>query len=236
MSEQQPPSGRIKNLLLIGAVLLLTFALALWVDGSKVRYFVLALEHRITPENVPLILSAIAWPLTVVFSVLVLRVALRSMIDRIKSASVGGDSGPLLQFQIPEKTTPASAPPQAPAPVSGIPFAERVRSHVANTYWLGADLMTLFDVVLRGGKRDEMLRMFRQADHHMKILNLKSSPLYERLRKLYDTTEASLESDWTAARRLELAREIHSIAGGFGHLLERTQQGFSGDAQTSDNL
>jgi hypothetical protein len=96
--------------------------------------------------------------------------------------------------------------------------------------------MTLFDVVLRGGKRDEMLQMFRQANHHMKVLRLRDVPLYERFQRLYEATDKSLDADWTADRRRKVALEIHSIVGTFGRLVEATQPGFSGNAETSADL
>lgn len=215
-----------------GALLTLLILFVAIFHYSKARRFVFGVGHRITADNLPHILSAIAWPIAVVVSVIVLRVALRNLIDRIKSASVGGDKGPLITFGHGEKTSSSVPVPEEPKAVEGVAFKERVRDNVANTYWVGADLMNLFDVVLRGGPRDEMLKLFRQANHHLKVLRLKESPLYGRFRRLYDATEKSLDSDRTQARRIEMVREIHSIVGAFGRLVEETQPGFSGDAKT----
>ena len=235
MSEATPARRPPWSLIITGILALLICGYVLCVHYTTAKHSVFALGHRLTPENVPLILSSIAWPLAVVASVFMLRVALRSLIDRIKSASVGGDNGPVIEFDRGERSVAAPAA-EAPKAVGGVTFKDRVRENVANTYWVGADLMTLFDVILRGGKRDEMLKMFRQVNHHLKVLRMKDAPLYDRFRRLYDSAEKSLESDWSSARRLEVAREVHSITGAFGRLIEETQPGFSGDAQTSAAL
>jgi hypothetical protein len=207
----------------------------LWFQYPKVRHFAISLGHRITAVNLPQILSAIAWPIAAIVAVVVLRVAIRHLIDRIKSASVGGDKGTVVKFE-PDERTKESRVPEIPESVDGVSFNHRVRDNVANTYWVGADLMTLSDIVIRGGSRDDMLHMFRQANHHLKVLRLKDSPLYGRFRRLYDSTEQSFDSDWNPARRLEVAREVSSIAGAFGRMVEETQHGFSGDPQTSADL
>jgi hypothetical protein len=181
-------------------------------------------------------IKALAWPGAAIGIVVILRVALRSLLDRIKQASVGGDNGPIFQFESSGTRHAPTPTPEKPVPVEGVSFGVRVKDNVANTYWLGADLMTLFDVVLRGGKRDEMLQMFRQANHHMKVLRLRDVPLYERFQRLYEATDKSLDADWTADRRRKVALEIHSIVGTFGRLVEATQPGFSGNAETSADL
>lgn len=236
MNDPKTPTSRKAGLILgatLAAIIILYVAVAHY---SKARHFVFGVGHRITSENLPQILSAIAWPIAVIVSVIILRIALRNLIDRIKSASVGGDKGPLIEFDRGEKPAAIPPAPEEPKAVEGVPFKDRVRSNVANAYWVGADLMNLFDIVLRGGRRDEMLQMFRQANHHLKVLRLKDSPLYTRFRRLYDATEKSLDSDWTSTRRIELGREIHGIVGAFGRLVEETQPGFSGDAKSSDHM
>lgn len=130
----------------------------------------------------------------------------------------------------------ASTVPVEPKAVDGGTFKERVRDYVANTFWVGADLNNLVAVIIRGGGRDEMLQMYRQASHHLRVLRLKDSAIYGRLRQLYESTERSLDSDWTQSRRIDVMREIHAIISAFGHLIEDTQPGFSGDARTSANL
>jgi hypothetical protein len=235
MNEQNLPPNRKKGLIVTGILVALVILYVAYFHYSKARHFVFGVSHRITADNLPHILSAIAWPFAVIMSVFVLRVALRNLIDRIKSVSVGGDKGPLIGFGQGEKA--AAAPvPEEPKAVEGVSFKNRVRDNVANTYWVGADLMNLFDIAIRGARRDEMLQIFRQANHHLKVLRLKDAPLYGRFRRLYESTEKSLDSDWTPDRRIEVGREIHSIVGAFGRLVEETQPGFSGDARTSDNL
>jgi hypothetical protein len=235
MKKRTPSENRNIGLIIGGILFTLLILYVLLFQYLKARHFVFAVGHRITADNLPHILSALAWPSAVIVSVFVLRVALRSLIDRIDRASVGGDKGPALDFAHVGKVD-ATPAPEEPKAVEGVTFKERVKVNVANAYWVGSDLMTLFHIILRGGSRDEMLRMFRQVNHHLKVLRLKDSPLYIRFRRLYDSTEASLDNDWTQARRIETVREIQSIVGAFGRLVEETQPGFSGDPQTSANL
>lgn len=204
---------------------------------AKVRHAAYAVGRRLTADNIPLILSAIAWPAAIVFSVFILRIALRGLIDRIRSASVGNESGPIIKVDMGDGNNPGPPPPaEKPRDVDGISFSARVRSNVTNTYWVGADLMTLFDVILRGGNRDQMLALFRQVNHHLKVLRMKDTPLYVRFRRLNESVEKSLDSDWLPSRRAEVAREVHSITGSFGQLVAETQPDFSGDAKTSADL
>ena len=236
MNEPKTRASRTTGLIVGATFAALLILYVVVAHYSKARHFLSGVGHRITAENLPHILSAIAWPIAVIVSVIILRVALRNLIGRIKSASVGGDKGPLIKFDHDEKPAAVPPAPEEPKAVDGVPFKDRVRSNVANAYWVGADLMNLFDIALRGGRRDEMLQMFRQANHHLKVLRLKDSPFYARFRRLYDATEKSLDSDWTPARRIELGREVHGLVGAFGRLVEETQPGFSGDAKTSDQM
>lgn len=235
MCKIKPPSERAVSLFIIFAVVLVLIGYVLIVHYPTVRFVALAVGHRITAQNISTILSAVSWPCAVIISVLVLRDALRKLLNRMSSASVGGEKGPLINFA--SEGQPAPPPTQSmPNDVEGISFERRVRNGVANTYWLASDLMAIFHSVLQRDSRDTILGVFRQANHHMKVLRLKDTPLYSRFHRLYDYADKSLDSDWTDQRRIEVAREVHSIMGGIGRLIEATQPGFSGDAQTSINL
>jgi hypothetical protein len=184
-----------------------------------------ALAHRITPENIPLILSAISWPITILAIVIILRDVLGSLISRINKAAFGGENGACIEFndQRPalEETTP-----EVPREGEATKFKDRIREKVANTYWVASDLVTLFDVILRGGKRGDMLGVYRQVNHHLKELQLDDTPIYKRFRRLYDLTEKSLESDWSAQKRIEVAREVNIIMASLGGLIEKMQPGY----------
>lgn len=238
MSDDKSAQNRHRTLMISSSVLVvvLLFYLAFF-HYSKARHFIFGIGHRITADNLPHLMSAIAWPSAVVLSVVILRVTLRNLIDRIESASVGGNQIATINLATGNETNASRAPVvEKPPTIEGVPFETRIRDNVANTYWVGADLMNLFDTVLRCTRRDEMLPLFRQVNHHLKVLRLKETPLYERFQRLHEDAEKSLDSDWTQSHRIEVVREIHSIVVALGHLIENTQPNFSGDAKTSDNL
>lgn len=96
----------------------------------------------------------------------------------------------------------------------------------ANLFWLGNDLMELFDALVRGADRDKIVYMLRQANHHLKSVGLDGSPLQQRLLRLFQEAEKSLNADWTNQRRTDYAQEIRSIVREFGNIVEASQPGF----------
>jgi hypothetical protein len=199
-----------------------------------IRHLLYGVAHRITPGNLHLVLSAIAWPAVVVVAVFLYREPIRAFIARMILKLKVGDKS--LEFSpLFDEGKSAVAPPQPPME-GGVPFADRLRNCPANVFWVGSDLANMINVIYRGADRNRILNMYRQSNHHMKVLGLKNTPLHARFMRLYGGAEASLSTDWTPARREQDAREVTSIRGEIAALIENSQPGFSGDPKTRECL
>ncbi len=207
---------------------------------SKASRLVFAIGHRITPANIPQILSAIAWPAVVLGLVVLLRHALLGLLERLEYVLWGDKkinfkqwgaanfartkenaTGEAVAVNPVEKQDALQAAPPHPGPPPAIAMEK-----IGNIYWLGSDLVNAVDVLLRNGNRDAIAHILRQANHHMKVIGLVGSPLQSRLQRLRDDAAKSLEKDWTAERRVQTAQDIFSIMVEFGHMTERLQPGF----------
>jgi len=203
------------------------------------REYAAAAGDRVTAVNLATILSAIAWPLVVLTSVLVLRRAIDRLLTRLERA-FWGDKGLTFGEYSPKPPggkksdelvkglieNGGKAPNTSAAVTAGNSGPAIDPSKVGNLFWLGSDLMFAFDTLLRGGDRGAIANIFRQANHHMKMLGLKGAPIQVRLQRLTDEAAKSLEKDWTNDRRVEFAREVYSIGREFGETNERLQPGF----------
>lgn len=209
----------------------------------------------VNSTNLPQILSAVAWPLVVVFALYKFAPELKSLLGRILSASWGdkviqfgeekrtskpGLLGRLLA-RISGKKTDISGPlppdeppnpagtPIVPVPPPAAPVADVIdKSKIGDIYWVGADAMNGYDVLLRGGNRDQITHMLRQVNFHMKQTGMQGDPLQVRAERLFNDATKSLESDWIAAKRVSTANELASIVLAFGQRIEKFQPGFKG--------
>jgi hypothetical protein len=182
----------------------------------------------ITHENIHLVLSALAWPLVAVLAIIIFRHSIRQLLQRLKEAKFWGTSGPSIAFG----ESPADKPsPSQSGSAAASPGEQELSSRIdktkpANLFWLGNDLMELFDALLRGGDRNTIVLMLRQANHHLKSVGLDGSPLQQRLLRLFQEAEKSLITDWNNQRRTDYAQEIRSIVREFGNIVEASQSGF----------
>jgi len=209
--------------------------------------------HLITSENLPKTLSALAWPFAVFISVVLLRRALLSLLNRVENLIWGDKSVKFSRMGAeysksetsrapkPEEITDADATQQALAlelpegtTQAVAATAKLDGTKVASIFWAGCDLTYVYDILLRGGDRGTIAHVFRQANHHMKGTGLKGTSIQLRLQRLTDDAAKSLERDWTSERRIEFAREAYGIARDLGEMTIPLQPGFSGDPTTSD--
>jgi len=196
----------------------------------QIRHVFYAVAHRVTAANLPLVLSAIAWPMVVALTAFLFRGPIRDFIAKMTLKLSVGDKTAEFSTGFPPEGEKSAPPP----PVHG--FADKIKTMPANVFWVGSDLVYLFDLLQHGGPRARIVELYRQANHHMKMLGLKDTPLHQRFMKLYTEAQASLEADWTNARRSRDLREAAAVRADIAALIESSQQNFSGDAKTSDAL
>jgi hypothetical protein len=220
-----------------------------------VRHLLHAVGTRITAANIPQILSATAWPVVLLMALILFRVSIRHIFSRLASLTFGGkgitvaigavpptsdgkqvadEPSPRLLPATPSplptsSLTGSSSPPRTPAEE----IVARSKERPGNVFWVAGDIMILFDIVVRGGNRDAIVRQFRQLDHHLRELRFEPTAIYERFRRLYTNAEASLASDWTSQQRSEMASELLSIRSQLAQIIESAQPDFTGSPRSS---
>jgi hypothetical protein len=99
-------------------------------------------------------------------------------------------------------------------------------NNIGNVYWLGHDLMWTIDVILRNAPRETIIHGLRQSLHHAQCLGFTDMPLESRLARLESDANRSLQQDWTAEKRILLAKELASIRDEAGRLASSYQPYF----------
>jgi hypothetical protein len=218
-------------------------------EMSFFQHLIHWLGSLVDEKNFPAVLSAIAWPLVIFAGFLFFGGPLRSLLGRILSASWGdkviqfgteGRSSKLVFWRRwfgifnkdnlkAEPSIPPAAPVEkasAPAPTANDEKIDKTK--VGDIYWVGADAMNAYDVLLRGGSRNDIVHMFRQVNHHLKQVGLLGDPLQIRVERLFTDAAKSLDSDWNGNRRVEVAKEVAAVVREFGQRTEKHQPGFKG--------
>jgi hypothetical protein len=83
--------------------------------------------------------------------------------------------------------------------------------------------MYTIDVILRGRSKEEIVYGLRRSLHHLTEIGLMDSPYGASLRRLYDSARESLESDWTADKRMSVTRDLLSLRNELGALVKLEQ-------------
>jgi hypothetical protein len=95
-----------------------------------------------------------------------------------------------------------------------------------NLYWAALDLLWTV-AYLRGEKTcDRILEGFHGANHHLNMIRLKKTPIKSRFENLYQKVKQIAAPDWTDERRVQVAKELESIARDFGDSIGKTQPGY----------
>lgn len=193
----------------------------------------------ITPENLPMILtaltslcSALFWPLLVFFAVLLFKRDLRGLFNRLQTAKLPWGAEAAFQFNeigidktSPNDTIKAQSNSTAIAASKGIKW-----ENTGNLYWLGSDLLWTVDVLLRGGPRELIVRGINQSLHHGRSIGLANSAFESRLSRLLTEAKGSLQNDWTEEKRMQFANELWAIHVEIGHIASTNQPDYKPQA------
>ena len=98
--------------------------------------------------------------------------------------------------------------------------------NTGNLFWVGYDLMSGIDFLLRGAPRDKILHALRQSWWHVTCLRIDVPSIEGRLAELNADAEKTPEWDWTQEKRDAYSKEVYSIIGELGDLAADNQPGF----------
>lgn len=170
-------------------------------------------------STVGVIVSAVAWPLTVAGLVVGFRPQLGVLLERLVSAKLPGGTEVLFGRSQADQQAAKANLLEKDTPETRIDLQK-----VGNLYWLGHDVMWSIDVLLRGGQRADILHGLRQSKHHATEIGL--SVWAERLGNLYRAVTETRESELTIARRDQISGELRRISDQIGAIAEANQGGF----------
>ena len=173
-------------------------------------------------EPIVRLISAVAWPVTTLLVAWLLRREIRAAFGRIERAKLPG--GAELSFG---KSKADHAPEREKSQPEKVIIGEGLWMKVGNVYWLGHDIMWTIDVVLRGAKRETISHGLKQSLHHLNELELGDTIYGERLRRLHERAARSLESDWSAPLREDLALELRQLSDELGAIAAMQQPAFA---------
>ena len=174
------------------------------------------------------ILQAIAWPITVIVIVCWFRVPIARLILRLKQLKLSRESGTHLDFgHSPSKQIPPTGvDTKTPA------LNSAVKEKFGNIYWIAHDLLWTVAVLLNQGSREQILEGLYQSMHHLSEAGFATAPIGFRLQRLYEDAQRSLVLDWTNERRVQVARELQSMARDLGGTIAAMQNGFKSHPQS----
>jgi hypothetical protein len=169
-------------------------------------------------------IGRLAWPLTILVVIWMLRTEIRKAFTRLESAKFpGGAELKLFPYEKPKDEQ------QMTEEVEEIVESESIsveRQKIGNVYWLGHDLMWTVYVILRNGPADDVVHGFRQSIHHLTELGLGNTVFGERLNRLFDTCKRTLQSEWTTEMRNAVAIDVIKLRDQLGALMESQQKGY----------
>ena len=109
--------------------------------------------------------------------------------------------------------------------IAGVPVdgeaAVLGKSKIANTYWLGFDLMKLVYILLGQGSPEMICFQIKQSKYHMTTLGLKGFAPHTQVEQLYD--EIHKVTEWDDTQRIVFAGRAYRVATFTGSLLEMGQ-------------
>jgi hypothetical protein len=194
--------------------------LSIILAGSKLSF--LPPERVERMDGLASIVGHLVWPGLVAFLVWVFKEPVRDVLTRGLSGKLPG--GLEINIAPPDRLHETRRENDTEL---GHPLAPQNsymwRKKVANTFWLGHDLMFTIDVILRGKPREEIVHGLCQSLHHLEEIGLSDSIYGSNLERLYESAVGSLESDWTAEKRISVTRDLLSLRNGLGALVKLEQ-------------
>lgn len=165
-------------------------------------------------------LSVTAWPLVTLIIFWQLRQPLELLIGRIRAVAFKGmeariDAIPSLPPRVIEK------------------MASLVKTDIpASWYWLGNDIFSISHAHIYGADRSFLNERYIQTIHHLSEVGLGDSDPCRRLERLFEFGKGENVETWPEDRRLQLAREVLSIAREIGSIVEASQANFNATPRT----
>jgi hypothetical protein len=133
-------------------------------------------------------------------------------------------------YQYHEKNVPGLNCQPPSALIKSTPLFPKLRlfdlNKYGNLYWTALDLLWTVAAVLSQGTREQILAGFHGAQHHLGEIKVKDKAFKERFAQLHKQALQISESDWTAPRRVEVAKAVESFARDFGDAVCKAQSGF----------
>jgi hypothetical protein len=174
----------------------------------------------ITAENLPAVLSSLAWPLLVFIIFLVLRNEIRSLLKRLQNAKLPGGTEASFTYGTAsvDKFSESSSHDK-----EAIKHVRAKWENTGNLFWACHDLMWTSDITLRGAPKEKIVHGLHQFLHHVRSLQFTNSSIETRLSRLLSEVEKSNEQDWTPAKRDSFAKDLKAYKWEIGTLATTNQ-------------
>lgn len=176
-------------------------------------------------------IKTLAWPVTVLSLVWILRHQMRSVIGRLESAKLPGGTEVSFGKASIDKSK------DRPILMDG-PTTTNLQSwtRTGNIYWLGHDVMYTIDVILRNAPGSTIMHGLGQSLHHLNQLGLTDQTSGIQLKRLYEKASKVLESEWTSELRNQYSIDLKTISDQIGALAESQQQSYRADPKHEEDL
>jgi len=177
----------------------------------------------ITAENLPAVISALAWPIMALMVFLFLRSEIRSLLKRLQNAKLPGGTEASFTYGT------ALVDKSSTTLTQDKDQFKNVRAkweNSGNLFWASHDLMWTIDVALRGGPKEHLIHGLRQFLHHVRCLEFKNSSIELRVSRLLIEVEKSDEMDWTVVKRDLFAKDLKAFKWEIGTLATANQPNF----------
>jgi hypothetical protein len=162
--------------------------------------------------------SSLAWPITVLVLVLLLRTQIAAVLTRLTEAEVAGAK---LRFG----KAAADRPRGKEVPLAGS-YPVVAASKTGSIYWLGHDIMWVVDVLLRGAPVDYVRHGLVQISHHVREIGLGDTRYAEVARAILDATSPGAQVELTVEVRSAYALQLSRLVDQIGTVIESTQLDF----------
>ncbi len=174
----------------------------------------------ITTENLPAVLSSLAWPLMVFVVFLFLRSEIRSLLKRLQNAKLPGGTEASFTYGAASVDKPSESPTHDKDKIKNV---SAKWENTGDLFWASHDLMWTSDIALRGAPKEKIAHGLRQFLHHVRCLEFTNSNIETRLSRLLTTVETSDEQDWTVAKRDLFAKDLKAFKWEIGTLAAARQ-------------
>jgi hypothetical protein len=175
------------------------------------------------------LIRALVWPALTGIIIFYFRKEIRDLLKKLQELKAIGGSGLWnFLFDSPRDGQPS---PQGPSAVADTPSVAKGsipfdKEKYGNIFWVGHDLLWTVAQLLSKGPREKILEGLSQSKHHLNEVRFVELSFSSRLERIYQEALRTVESDWTAERRGQVATQVQSIARELGGAIIATQLGF----------